>query len=365
MTFTAVDQLKRRFPDKEIYFFNTQDFLRSEREKEIFNFKILPWELDTKLGLLGIPGKLSSIIFEGNRNKEIENQIKDVLKNSFLAFDISGYSFSSQWKFSFSIHYLLNIMIAKRFDIPFYILPQSIGPFRYSIFQKIFLFPLMKFYISYPDKIFVRERNGLKWIGRFRERDFELSYDMVLLNREYNLNIYIKKEIPFKEIKIEANSVGIIPNVRVLERTKKEILYPIYFSMIKRILDSERKVFLLAYSKTELEIIKEIFEFFKRDNNVKILTDDLNVFEMVNVIKQFDFIVSSRYHSIVHAYKNGVPALAIGWSEKYPEIMGEFGQSDYCFDVRNELKEKEIIEKLEKLLINFKKERKKIIKKIL
>lgn len=363
LTFTAVDQLKRRFPDQEIYFFNTQDFLRPEREKELFNFKILPWELDTKLRLLGISGRLFNVIFQDKWSKEIENRIKDVLKNSFCAIDISGYSLSSQWKFSLSVHYLLNITIAKKFNIPFYILPQSFGPFHYSFLQRIFLFPLIKFYLNYPEKVFVRERDGLKWIGKFRRKDVELSYDMVLLNREYNLKNIYKNEIQFRKIEIEPNSVGIIPNIRVLERTKKEILYPIYCAIINRIVDSGRKVYLLMHSKTESEIIGEIFEFFKENDNVKLLTDELNVFEMVNVIKKFDFIVTSRYHSIVHAYKNGVPALAIGWSEKYPEIMGDFGQLDYYFDVRNDLKEKEILKRLQKLLTNYREEREKIIKK--
>jgi colanic acid/amylovoran biosynthesis protein len=363
LTFTTIDQMKRKFPDKEVYLFSTKDFFEPNGEKNSFNFNILPWDLDTKIGLLGFPGSLYRKIFKSKIDKEIETQITNILENSFCALDISGYSFSSQWGFPMSVHYILNIMISRRFSIPFYIMPQSFGPFEYNFLQKIILFPLMKFYLSYPKKVFVRERDGLKWIRKFRKKDLEFSYDMVLLNKEYDLKNIYKRKIEFKDMKIYRNSVGIIPNIRVLERADKNILYPIYFSIINKILAEGKKVYLLAHSDTERNVIEELYEHFKENENVNLLTDDLNVFEIVNVIKQFDFIITSRYHSIVHAYKNGVPALSIGWSAKYPELMKDFGQLDYYFDVRDPLIESEILNKLARLTINLKEESKKIIEK--
>ena len=46
-------------------------------------------------------------------------------------------------------------------------------------------------------------------------------------------------------------------------------------------------------------------------------------------------MIGSRYHSLVHAYKNGVPVIAIGWAVKYDELLNEFDQSTYSFEGRD------------------------------
>ena len=53
------------------------------------------------------------------------------------------------------------------------------------------------------------------------------------------------------------------------------------------------------------------------------------------LVKQFDFLIASRYHSIIHAYKEGIPCVALGWAVKYQELLELFNQSNYVFDVRN------------------------------
>ena len=85
---------------------------------------------------------------------------------------------------------------------------------------------------------------------------------------------------------------------------------------------------------------------------------------MEEVIKQFDFVIASRYHSIVHAYKNGVPALVIGWATKYSELLGNFGQLDYFSDCRSNINIDEMGNKLEKMMQDYKHEGERIINKM-
>ena len=49
-------------------------------------------------------------------------------------------------------------------------------------------------------------------------------------------------------------------------------------------------------------------------------------------LKQFQFIVASRFHAIVHAFKNGIPCIALGWATKYYDLMKQFGQEQYMLD---------------------------------
>lgn len=50
------------------------------------------------------------------------------------------------------------------------------------------------------------------------------------------------------------------------------------------------------------------------------------------LIGHFQFLVASRYHSLVFALSQGVPCMAIGWSRKYWELFSLFGMGDEVQD---------------------------------
>jgi len=362
MTFTVVDQIKKRFQDKDVYLFSTQDFNRDEKEKNIYDFNILPWDLKSKLWLLYSGNKL----FKEDTHKydHIKDNIKEIINSTNFFIDVSGYALSSQWGWLTSVNYLLDIMIAKKYSIPYYIFPQSIGPFDYPLKYKIFLYPLLRLYLKYPEKIFPREKEGLECIYKFRRKNVEKKYDIVLQNQGFNLTNIFKKKVNLKNIKIEDNSIGIIPNSRVVERVNSEEIYSIYELIIKKLINAKKMVYILRHSHEDLIICEKIKEFFSDNKNVILISDDLNAIELENIIKQFDFIIASRYHSIVHSYKNGVPALVIGWATKYFELLRDFDQLDYFFDCRNNISIGEIDNKLDNMIKNYSNEKNKILYKI-
>jgi len=361
MTFTTVDEMKKRFPNKNIYLLSTEDFKRGENEKNIYSFNILPWDLVTKLRLLGFG---NGLFVKNNNYRHLESKLRRVIADADFFIDISGYALSSQWGVYGSIGYLLNIMIAKKYLIPYYIFPQSLGPFDYPLMHKIFLYPLLRLYLAYPQKIFVREKDGLKWVHKFSKNNVEKSYDIVLQRKELNLSNVYKRDVHFRDIKIEPNSVAIIPNLRVIERVDRDEIYTTYTLLINRLLKAQKTVYIVRHSYEDLEICKKILSFFPSNKNVKLISEDLSAIELENIIKQFDFVIASRYHSIVHAYKNCVPALVMGWAVKYFELLDDFGQLDYFFDCRNGINIKEIENKLDKMIHNYKTEKKRIADKL-
>lgn len=361
MMFTAVDQIKRRFPKKNVYLFRRADF-QSKIEKHHYSFDILPWHPETRIKFLlfGFWNKLVS------NSNSISSKQSLVLKNTNFFIDVSGHDLSSQWKnFLRSVIYMLNIMIAHKFSIPYYIFPQTIGPFDYPIHHKIFLYPLFKLYFKYPVKIFPRENEGLRYLCCFTKGNIEQSYDIVLQNLGYNLaNIYSEKNIEFNDIQIEQNSVVIFPSIRIFERTTPEKFYGIYKELINRLIAANKKVYIMRFAYEDLAVCKSIKQLFPHNRDVRLIPSDLNCIELENIVKQCDFIIGSRYHSVIHSYRNGVPALVIGWATKYFELLKDFGQLDYLFDVRNDIEINEINDKVGKLLNNYYHEREKILAKL-
>jgi colanic acid/amylovoran biosynthesis protein len=210
----------------------------------------------------------------------------------------------------------------------------------------------------------VREVEGVRWTSKFTRKNVEKKYDIVLQNQGYNLANIFKKKANLKNIKIENNSVGIIPNLRVIERVNPEEIYLIYKSIIIKLINAKKTVYILRHSYEDLVICREIKKFFQSNENVILISDDLNAIELESIIKQFDFVIASRYHSIVHSYKNGVPALIIGWATKYFELSKDFDQVDYFFDCRNNMSIGEIDNKLDNMIKNYSNEKNKILYKI-
>ena len=361
MTFTVVDQIKRRFPDKEIYLFSRLDFRREEKKKNIYAFNILPWNLATRISLLYSWTKLFTNV---TKYGYLQEKMKKIVKDADCVIDISGYALSSQWSVLMSISYLMNIMFAKKYKIPYYIFPQSIGPLNYPLVYKIILYPLMKSLLRYPQKIFVREEEGLKWVHKFTKDNVEKSYDIVFQSQEYNVGNIYKESPRFKDIKIKQGSICIIPSLRVIERADSVKINAAYQMLIKRLIEERKRVYILRHSWEDLGVCESIVRPFSNNEAVELIHDELNAIELENIIKQCDFIIASRYHSVIHAYKNGVSALVIGWADKYFELLKEFNQLDYFIDCRDNLDVNTIQQKLNKILEDYKDEAGKIIGKM-
>jgi len=92
MSFTVVDQIKRRFPKKDIYLLLDSDF-KDVNDKN-FNFETLPWTYELRFKILNPINKYLYSFYKTYAKEE--SMLHRVLKNSLMIIDISGYSFSSE-----------------------------------------------------------------------------------------------------------------------------------------------------------------------------------------------------------------------------------------------------------------------------
>ena len=111
-------------------------------------------------------------------------------------------------------------------------------------------------------------------------------------------------------------------------------------------------VYISYYDLSDIKICHTIKSMFNSDN-VVLLEDYFNCIEFSAILPNFDFIISSRFHSIVHAYKQLIPCLVIGWAVKYAELTDNLGQKAYMFDARTELDNQSILLKLDELIENL------------
>ncbi|MBN1374342.1 polysaccharide pyruvyl transferase family protein [Candidatus Dojkabacteria bacterium] len=354
MAFTVVDQIKAISPKARIYLFSEQDYKVKSSSKFKYKFEIIPWSKNIQLGLL-FP------ILKGEKS----TRITEILKTTKAIIDISGYAlssvfFSSHWKnFTHSLRYLSSIIIAQKYNIPYFIFPQSIGPLDYIFPYSLIINPLLKKYLRYPTKIYVRERSGLQALSNFTGQNVILTNDLVLGNGEYSLENIFKVPPPFRRYRIVKDSVGIVPNQKIYNRLKERTFLDLYGSIIQTCLSEGKTVYILRHSVEDLRICNIIKRMFETKDNVSLIGEDLTCIELEQIISMFNFLVASRYHSVIHAFKRGVPVVCIGWADKYNELMMHFSQERYFTDV-TDLDQHKIINQVRLMLNSYKTEGKVI-----
>lgn len=348
MTFIAVDEMKKRFPRHQILVLSEMDLQRPKEEREQYAFGFMGW-YPLKFARCQMNPVLRGVCLLRNRKELLEAE--NIYKNTDLMIDISGYALGSNWSEETCNHYLDHLEFAKAFHIPVYLMPQSFGPFDFrgeageKVEQRIKrLLPTVKV-------ICIREREGYQALKeRYHLQNVRLANDMVVNNSGIDLE-HIYRKMPLIELlDILPASVAVIPNQRNYAVANESQVQKLYISVINYLLQNGIAVYLLSHSDADKEICKKLKSQFCSDSRVILIDRELNCIEFNELVKQFQFVIASRFHAIVHAFKNGIPCIALGWATKYHELMRQFGQEQYMLDVRKQISEEDLGKAIQRMI---------------
>ncbi|MFI3326543.1 MAG: polysaccharide pyruvyl transferase family protein [Clostridia bacterium] len=367
MLYVTINEMIKRFPEKEIVVL----YPGASCDKNLNNYKFVTAEDNIFARYFAIEQSLSFAYIKGKAFQDFKNIVKFVLgkqvrkyplkhidkyiKEAYVVIDISGYALATTWGEKVINNYIYMYKSCEKHNVPLYLMPQSFGPFNLSES----LMSDIKDLFNYSSLVFVREEDGKKEIeNNFNFKESILSTDLVLQNKFVDYNL-ILKNISKKEvnIKTKTNNVAILPNMRVFDRLDNDILLDMYKKIINELLRLEKNVYILRHSAEDLLPAKLIKNSFANNDKVVLIESQFNSYQYEEVVQNFDYIIASRYHSIVHAYKHDVPCIAIGWAVKYHELLTLFEQNAYMVDIRDEIKTNEIIDKIIRIDSNYKKEK--------
>lgn len=339
MTFIAVDELHRRFPDHKIYLLSEMDLARPEEEKEPFAFDFMGWyplkfARCQSNSLLRFTCKL--------RNSKELQDAEDIYKHCDAMVDVSGYALGSNWSAATCNRYLDHLEFAQAFGIPVYLMPQSFGPFDFGAERQALNARIQRL-LPTAKVIFAREQEGYDaLVNTYGLKNVRLAHDLVLGNKGIDLaNIFVSAptlDLP----EIRPNSVAVIPNSMNSSVSSQEAVLELYTKAIHALLSQGKTVYLLSHSTVDSALCSKLKEPFLTNENVILLAQDFSCLEFNALVKKFDYLIASRFHSIVHAFKNGVPCIALGWATKYHDLLKLFDQEQYILDVRDKIGEEQI-----------------------
>lgn len=332
MTLICVCELRERYPEHRIFLLNWSAGKNEQKKFENYRLDLLEIPPLKFSGAANSPVKK---LLYSVRYRESFTKTDEIFRHTDMFIDISGYALGSNWSAKVSNDYLDNIEHALAYNIPVYLFPQSFGPFDWvdedgaRIDRRIrSLFPRIKL-------ICAREEEGYRALVDTYGlcSNIVLCKDMVLTSRisDYSPALKIKKETELPEI--SSNSICLIPNVRVTDPDGCSVR-EVYRIAIRNALEKGFCVYLMFHSSQDRELCLELKGMYNEDDRVIFIDRDHSCIEFNELVKKFRFVIASRFHALVHALKNGVPCIALGWATKYMDLMKLFGQEQYAFDLR-------------------------------
>lgn len=310
MLFTAVSEIRNRFTDAVIWFI--PNYALEKHSKISDQYKMI---------FLHDGSKRGSTLYE-------------VLPRITAIVDVSGYALTSNDSVNNTDRSLNYLDLADDFNIPIFLMPQSVGPFDYDGAKKHILEKIL----SYAATIFVREKSGYELlIKTYNLSNVKYSKDLVLQNTYVNPDHIYANNKESKEFHLTTgNNVALIPNTQNYRNGDPKTVLKLYRDIVSELIlfeGGDKNVYIISHSDDK-SICYDIYETFCNNERVHLFENEFDCLEFSKLLENFQYIIASRYHAIVHAYKTHIPCIAVGWAEKYQELLESFGQEQYLFDVR-------------------------------
>ena len=303
----AIVQHLQQCDDKAIVAANLERRYRNKQGRVAANLQYLTW-IDNRIPNSGaiVNGLASLIPSPLRRNLQLVlNREIDVL------LDASGFSYTDQWGANYARKMADKLSRLKAEGKKIVLLPQAFGPFENPEVRSAFETILAK-----SDLVFARDKVSYEYVREFAgtEKKLNLAPDFTNL---------ITGRVP--EYFVAQQSVCIVPNVRMLDKTSAEVrdkYLTFIANCIQCLFDLDLQPFIMVHQTgKDYEIALDLQQQFGDRLNVIAESDPLAI---KGILGQCYAVISSRFHGIVSSLSQGVPCLATGWSHKYQMLFEDY-----------------------------------------
>lgn len=262
--------------------------------------------------------------------------------NEYYKFDVIVYKgggfihsygkISDIYVFIYQLYYAI---FAKRNNKKVIFLPNSFGPFKNSLARKIYINIMNK-----TDLITVRENISKEQNDNILKNQSFYYPDLgFFIYKNQNFDFY--KYLNQNNILYDKSNKNIGVTVRPYNfsgHKNKDELYTKYIKSVSKFIENYQgnyNIFLIAqtmgpsdHENDELAI-EEVQKCLK--NKVSVISDiELNANDLVSIYGHMDYIIGTRFHSVIFAFTQCVPCIAISYGGNKGEgIMKDFSLGKY------------------------------------
>jgi polysaccharide pyruvyl transferase WcaK-like protein len=230
--------------------------------------------------------------------------------------DASGFAYSDQFDLERSVIAAERAELAKRRGQRVVLLPQAFGPFESASRRDAFCR-----LADSADLVYARERVSLEHVmgSGSRTDHVRLAPDFTCL---------LDGELP-DGFEAPDRLAVVVPSAKLLTETApdvRESYLPFLASVVDFLRAADFDVRLLQHERGDGKVIDALQARLQVPAPTVAFESALH---LKGVIGSADVVVASRFHALVSALSQGVPALGLGWSHKYEMLFDDYGCGDH------------------------------------
>ena len=229
-----------------------------------------------------------------------------------VVLDASGFAYSDQWGSKSTILTAQYVKRWKKQGTKIIFLPQAFGPFKSKSIRDAF-----RIIVDNADLIYARDRIYNQHITDLvgENPNVKLCPDFTNLTEGTVPDWFTRKD----------HHVCIIPNARMMDKTSASTAKS-YMPFLEQCIDHIMKVgkkpfFLIHEGEKDYKIAQDINSHLQLEIPVLSEPDPLNI---KGIIGASEAVISSRFHGLVSALSQSVPAIGTGWSHKYQMLFDDY-----------------------------------------
>lgn len=219
--------------------------------------------------------------------------------------DASGFAYSDQWGPTKTEYAARMAQTWKAKGRKIVLLPQAFGPFNNHRLRMA-----MQQYLEYSDLVFARDEVSYRHLQ-------ELNVSGANIHMAPDFTNLIPGRLPPYADQWRGRPV-IVPNKRMLDRTTGDVnasYLPFLQICIRHLLDRGQEPYLLVHdTESDQALAKEIQS--ESPHPIPIL-NEADPLYIKGLLGCANLVISSRYHGLISALSQAIPALGTGWSHKY------------------------------------------------
>lgn len=232
--------------------------------------------------------------------------------------DVSGFAFGDQWVSSPLMRRAKNYKMWSERNIPVYMLPQAFGPFEKTA-------DAARLAVQSSSLVYARDPDSLAYL-----RMLDVADAPIKRFPDFTGAVRAQFPIGFERLRYGA---AIVPNWNILERAPDQGARERYVQNLRDIVVqlklADVTVFGLCHEgDRDLAILQDVASCV---SEFPIVTD-LNGMELKGLLGACRVVISGRYHALIGALSQGVPAVLQGWSHKYRWLAADYDVPELVLD---------------------------------
>ena len=231
--------------------------------------------------------------------------------------DASGFALGDQWGASPARRSARLYAQSAREGKPIVLLPQAFGPFEQAPVAEA-----ARDALSHADLVYARDEESMVHL-----RGLKLTGPLLRIAPDFT-NL-VRPPIERRR----RDTVVIIPNARMTDMTGA-VDNSLYFEFLKACVAASRdagyEVLIMGHEQADRRYGTRLAAAFDSGVVNYIMTDPVMTKALIGGCS---LVISSRYHGIVNALSQEVPAVGTSWSHKYAQLFADYGCEDGLWPV--------------------------------